>query len=93
MHFIAVFYSNNILSERKKKRFCKPEIGSWGVAIQWILDTWGIWTHNTMFLAIKCQVLYLNETMMFCLKFLAYSQYLLQKSFDHLVFFFIKCPL
>ena len=36
--------------------------------------------HNTVFLAIKCEVLYLNENIMFRLKFLAYSQYVLHIS-------------
>ena len=43
--------------------------------------------HNTVFLVIECVVLYLNENM-FCLNFLAYSQYVFRISFAHYGYFF-----
>ena len=47
----------------------------------WISDIGWIGVHNTVFLAIKCEVLYLNENIMFRLNLLAYSQYVLHIRF------------
>ena len=46
----------------------------------WVSGTEWIGVHNTVFLAIKCEVLYLNENIMFRLNVLAYSQYVLHIS-------------
>ena len=47
-----------------------------------MIGTGWIGVHNTVFLAIKYKVLYLNENIMFHLNFLAYSQYVSHKSFS-----------
>ena len=46
----------------------------------WISGTGWIGVDNTVFLVIKCEVLYLNEKTMFRLNVLAYSQYVLHIS-------------
>ena len=48
--------------------------------------------HNTVFLVIECEVLYLNENIMFRLNLLAYSQYVLHTIFAPKGYFFMKRP-
>ena len=47
----------------------------------WISGTGWIGVHNAVFSVIKCEVLYLNENIMFRLNLLAYSQHVLHISF------------
>ena len=58
----------------------------------WISGTGWTGVHNTVFLVIKCEVLHLNENIMFRLNLLAYSQYVLYISFAPWGYFFMKRP-
>ena len=51
-----------------------------------------IGVRHTVFLAIKCEVLYLNENIMFRLNFVDYSKYMFSHKFCSLRVFFMERP-
>ena len=61
--------------------YLKDHYWVFGGGYIWISGTGWIGVHNTVFLVIKCEVLYLNENILFHLNLLAYFQHVL-----HIIF-------